>query len=89
MKIAFLKLLKIEDLKTPLKKCEENEDHVVCREPPHSLILPGNSKIVKIWILVKKITFIFNLNTLWSLWETLVLFGFLIQVSVRVYGLAY
>ena len=33
IKIAFSKLLKTEDLKTPLIKCEEYEDHVVCREP--------------------------------------------------------
>ena len=32
MKIVFLKALKTEDLKTPLKKCVENEDHVMCRE---------------------------------------------------------
>ena len=33
MKIAFLKLLKTEDLNTPLKKVKKNEDRVVCREP--------------------------------------------------------
>ena len=33
MKIAFLKLLKTEDLNTPLKNVKKNEDHFVCREP--------------------------------------------------------
>ena len=39
MKIAFLKLLKTEDLKTHLKKCDEIEDHVVWREP-HDIMNP-------------------------------------------------
>ena len=33
MKIASWKLVKTEDLKISIKNKEENEDHVVCREP--------------------------------------------------------
>ena len=54
MKIAFLKLLKIEDLKTPLKKCEKNEDHVVCMEPLIHSFCPGIPKLWRLGYLLKK-----------------------------------